>query len=270
MGCGESKHVATGNTISRKNSRAESKRGKTSEAIAETSKQGSNTSSILVQEEGQKVDQDSFNSSAVADEGKDITESTELKKEENVEADKEKKSGVVEENEEPIQGIALEGTSGRSEYYSPREEAGKESLFNENVNLAEETKEKAVEENELAQGTKIEAKEGIVEDKKLAEETKEETVQEIILAEETKEEAKEDIVEDKNLAEDAKEQTVEGEKLAEEKTEETANGEPEAVKKENLVKETETAETTEAEAPTPAKKEEETAVASPAEDLKTE
>ncbi|WRX21675.1 hypothetical protein QQP08_014162 [Theobroma cacao] len=85
-----------------------------------------------------------------------------------------------------------------------------------------------------------------------------------------KEEAKEGILEDKNQAEDGKEQTVEGEKLAEEKTEETANGEPEAVKEENLVKETETAETTEAETPTPVEKEEERAVAAPAEDLKTE
>ncbi|XWS14025.1 hypothetical protein CRYUN_Cryun36dG0088600 [Craigia yunnanensis] len=200
MGCGESKHVATGNTISRKNSRAGSKRGKTSETIEETSKLDSNTCS-LVKEEGKNVNQDSGadNSRAVA-EGKDIVESTELKKEENVENDKEKKSGVLKENEEPIEGIAFEGISGRSEYYSPREEAGKESLSNENVKPAD-----------------------ALEDKKLSEETKEETLHEIQLTEATKEETKEDTVDDKKLGEDAKE-AVKDKKLAEEKKEETGNG----------------------------------------------
>ncbi|XWS39065.1 hypothetical protein CRYUN_Cryun18bG0018100 [Craigia yunnanensis] len=261
MGCGESKHVATGNTISRKNSRAGSKRVKTSETIEETSKNDSKTNSILVKEEGKNVNQDSggYNSRAVA-EGKDIAESTELKKEENIENDKEKKS-VLKENEEPVESIAFEGISVRSDYYSPQEEAGKESLFNENVKVADELQDK-----KLAQETKEE----IVEEKELAQETKAETVQEIKLAEETKEETKEYTVEDKKLAEDAKEETVKDQKLAEEKKEETAKGEPETKKEENLVKESETAETSEAKVSTPAEKnEKESAVSPAAEDLKT-
>ncbi|XVF38648.1 hypothetical protein REPUB_Repub20aG0120500 [Reevesia pubescens] len=251
MGCGESKHVATENTISRKNSRTGSKRGETSETIEETSKLVNNTSSILVQKEGKNVNQDSGedNSRGVAD-GKGLADITELKKEKNVENEKENKAGVLRENEIPIDGIAFEGLSGRSEYYSPREEAAKESLLDENVKPAD-----VLEDKKLAQETKIETKE-----------TKEETVQEIIA-----EETKEDTLEDKKLAEDVKEETVKDQKLAEEKKEETANGEPETVKEEeNLVKETETAETIEAKVSTPDEKKEEKPAGSPAEYLKTE
>ncbi|XWS53665.1 hypothetical protein CRYUN_Cryun10bG0020000 [Craigia yunnanensis] len=262
MGCGESKHVATGNTVSRKNSRAGSKRGKISETIEETSKNDIKTSSIFVKEEGKNVSQESGgnNSRAVADR-KDIAESTELKKEEN-ENDKEKKSGVLKENEEPVEGIAFEGISGKSELTSPQEEAGKESLSNENVKVAD-----ALEDKKLAQETKIEAKNENVEDKTLTEEKKAETLQEIKFAEETKE----DIVEDKKLVQDKKEETVKDQKLAEVKKEETAKGEPETVKEENLVKETETTETSEAKVSTPVeKKEKKSAVSPAAEDLKTE
>ncbi|XP_022722080.1 uncharacterized protein LOC111279324 [Durio zibethinus] len=173
MGCGESKHVATGNTISRKNSRAESKRGKsTSEAIKETTELDSNTSS-LVKEECKNINQDS-----AADISRAVAESTELKKEENGENDKEKTSGVAKENEEPIEGVASKGISGRSEYHSPPEEAGKESLSDENVKpadaleakkLPKETKEETLDEKESAQETKVETK------KENVEETKEET-----------------------------------------------------------------------------------------------
>ncbi|XVF28398.1 hypothetical protein REPUB_Repub15cG0026100 [Reevesia pubescens] len=219
MGCGESKHVASGNTISRKNSRAGSKWEKTSETFEETSKNDSNTSS-LVKEEGKNVNQDSGaeNSRAVAD-GKGIAESKELKKEQNVELDKEKKTGIVKENEEHVEGI-----SGRSE-------AANESLSNEDVKPAE-----ALEDKKLSEETKEET----MEDKELAEDTKEVTVQEIKLAEGTKEETKGD--------------TVEDQKLAEEKKEETANGKPETVNEENLVEGTETAETTEAKVSTPVEK----------------
>ncbi|XVE82075.1 hypothetical protein DITRI_Ditri15bG0117400 [Diplodiscus trichospermus] len=187
MGCGESKHVSTGNTISRRNSRAGSKRGKTPEAIDESSKLDRNISS-LVKEEGKTV----------AD-GKDTAESTELKNEGNAEDGKEKKIGVSKQNDEPVETIAFEGISGRSEYFSPREEAGNESLSNENVIKPADA----------------------LEDKKLSEETKEETVKEIQFAEETKEAA----MVDQKLTEDAKEETIKKDKeLAEEKKEETGNG----------------------------------------------
>ncbi|XVF62651.1 hypothetical protein PTKIN_Ptkin09bG0025500 [Pterospermum kingtungense] len=181
MGCGESKHVVTGNTISRKSSRAGSRRGKPLETIEETSKFESNTSS-LVKEEGKTVYQDSGadNSRAVAD-GKGKPES---------------KIGVVKENEKPIERVALE--------------AGKAADALEDKKLSEKTKEETVGEKELAQETKIETK----------------------LVEETKGEATEDTVEDK--------------KLFEERKQETGNGEAETVKEENLVKDTETAATTEA------------------------
>ncbi|XP_022761213.1 gelsolin-related protein of 125 kDa-like [Durio zibethinus] len=248
MGCGESKHVATGNTISRKNSGAGSKSGKTSETIQETSKHDSKTSLILVKEEGQNVNQDSYadNSRDVAD-VKGMAENKELKKEGNVENDKEKKTGVVKENEEPVEGIAFERLSIENVKVADALEVKK---------LSEETKEETLEGKELAQETKIETKQETVVDKNLAEETKEET--------------DEDITEDKKLAKVAKEETLKDQKLAEEKKGETANGEAETVKKEKLVKETEAAETTEAKVSTPGVKEEEKPAVSPADDLKTE
>ncbi|XVF66274.1 hypothetical protein PTKIN_Ptkin10aG0021900 [Pterospermum kingtungense] len=258
MGCGESKHaVATGNTISRKSSRAGSKRVEASETIETTSnKDVGKTSSMVVKEEGKNVSGGDNSGPVVADHGKNMADqSTELKKEAiNVKND-ENKSGGVKENNVQI---------------------AEKSVSNENVKVAvavadalegQETKEEAVKEKELAQGTKMDIKTENVGGKTLGEETK----SEIKLVEETKEKAKEDALEDKKVAEDAKGETVKDQKLAEEKKEETAKGEPETVKEENLVKEAGTAETSETIVSTPdEEKEKESAVSPAADDLKKE
>lgn len=117
----------------------------------------------LVKEESKTVNQDigADNSRVVAD-GKGKAENAELKKEENiVENDnKDNKSGVLEENEKPVEGVALDDKK-----------------------LSEKTKEETVGGKELTQETRIETvskgetKEDALEleDKKLGEEKKQGT-----------------------------------------------------------------------------------------------
>lgn len=240
MGCGESKHVVTGNTISRKSSRAGSKRVETSsETIDETTtsndKNVSKTSSsMLVKEEGRNVNQ--LESGSGGDNSRAVVaeSTTELKKEANVikNDDQKKNIGVLKENNKELpddQGNIIASEEIKS--LSNENNIVKVADANlEDKKLGQETKleETVNKEKGLAQETKIDTKnESVMGNKTLGElETKAGTVSEIKLVEETKEKPKEDTLEDKKLAEDAaKEETVKDQKLAEVTIkEETAKG----------------------------------------------
>ncbi|XP_020534222.1 uncharacterized protein LOC110009273 isoform X4 [Jatropha curcas] len=160
MGCGESKHaVAVENTITREKSNAGSRRSKDITTVNGTGKEGS---SVVVKREESKCIRNDGNVSAVAEE-KEITENKELKGGKEI---KKEYGGIIEENQETGRLISKESpnrffssrreedvdgssaSEGKSEFFSPRVESGKESFFNDSVKLDDVVEDKLVQETQ--------------------------------------------------------------------------------------------------------------------------
>lgn len=176
MGCGESKHdVATGNTIFRKKSNVgeQSRKSKDTKAAPEKVTNDKETDSLL----GQQQEGDDGNvrniegnvDQPAAEDVKDIAENTEPKEGDSNSKEKPAERLICKESpnryfssrkeEESVDGIVnCEGRSEKSEYDSPRIEAGKESLFNVDYN---EKGDDAVEKKNLAEETIPENENGL-------------------------------------------------------------------------------------------------------------
>jgi hypothetical protein len=188
MGCGESKHeVVTGNTIPSQNkSDTNTKNSKDIETVRETNTKDNTENSSVPQQPAAENHEDNKKDlggavAAAARDGQDRDENAAAKEGDgDKQIDKGKEGGDVKKqeeaatdglishespsdylttrkNEEGIDGIASEGKSGESVYYSsPNHAAGKEHVLNENVNA-----DNAVEEKELVEETKAAKENGL-------------------------------------------------------------------------------------------------------------
>ncbi|TYH50389.1 hypothetical protein ES332_D10G203300v1 [Gossypium tomentosum] len=158
MGCGESKHAVIENTISRKNSKAGSKRGKSSQVIEETRKVDSEVSSS-VQQEGKN---DGLDIVGVAAGTTSIS-----RRNSRARSKKGKSSETIEETKK---------VDGETSSMAQQKEVKNANRDTDGNNSATVVDGKKVAES-------IELKKG---DKTMAEETKEKIMEEIKLVEETK------------------------------------------------------------------------------------
>ncbi|KAB2009711.1 hypothetical protein ES319_D10G186400v1 [Gossypium barbadense] len=158
MGCGESKHAVIENTISRKNSKAGSKRGKSSQVIEETRKVDSEVSSS-VQQEGKN---DGLDIVGVAAGTTSIS-----RRNSRARSKKGKSSETIEETKK---------VDGETSSMAEQKEVKNDNRDTDGNNSATVVDGKKVAES-------IELKKG---DKTMAEETKEKIMEEIKLVEETK------------------------------------------------------------------------------------
>ncbi|KAG4126607.1 hypothetical protein ERO13_D10G167300v2 [Gossypium hirsutum] len=158
MGCGESKHAVIENTISRKNSKAGSKRGKSSQVIEETRKVDSEVSSS-VQQEGKN---DGLDIVGVAAGTTSIS-----RRNSRARSKKGKSSETIEETKK---------VDGETSSMAQQKEVKNDNRDTDGNNSATVVDGKKVAESiELTKG-----------DKTMAEETKEKIMEEIKLVEETK------------------------------------------------------------------------------------
>ncbi|XP_012457550.1 uncharacterized protein LOC105778408 [Gossypium raimondii] len=158
MGCGESKHAVIENTISRKNSKAGSKRGKSSQVIEETRKVDSEVSSS-VQQEGKN---DGLDIVGVAAGTTSIS-----RRNSRARSKKGKSSETIEETKK---------VDGETSSMAKQKEVKNDNRDTDGNNSGTVVDGKKVAES-------IELKKG---DKTMAEETKEKIMEEIKLVEETK------------------------------------------------------------------------------------
>ncbi|KAB2061794.1 hypothetical protein ES319_A10G109800v1 [Gossypium barbadense] len=158
MGCGESKHAVIENTISRKNSKAGSERGKSSQGIEETRKVDSEVSSS-VQQEGKN---DGLDIVGVASGTTSIS-----RRNSRARSKKGKSSETIEESKK---------VDGETSSMVQQKEVKNDNRDTDGNNSGTVVDGKKVAES-------IELKKG---DKTMAEETKEKIMEEIKLVEETK------------------------------------------------------------------------------------
>ncbi|KAK5794371.1 uncharacterized protein LOC128281718 [Gossypium arboreum] len=158
MGCGESKHAVIENTISRKNSKAGSERGKSSQGIEETRKVDSEVS-LSVQQEGKN---DGLDIVGVASGTTSIS-----RRNSRARSKKGKSSETIEESKK---------VDGETSSMVQQKEVKNDNRDTDGNNSGTVVDGKKVAES-------IELKKG---DKTMAEETKEKIMEEIKLVEETK------------------------------------------------------------------------------------
>ncbi|XP_038722103.1 uncharacterized protein LOC120014260 [Tripterygium wilfordii] len=164
MGCGESKHdVATGNTITLKKSDTGSKNSEGTEAFIDAASNDNTNTDASVTHQEREISVG--NGIEDAQNVKDITEDIELEGGENKTVASEPAKIMSKESPNHFfssrkdeEAIDAEGRSEKSEYCSPRHEAEKESLFNDDVKAEIAVEEKLIEQNTGEIGEDIKAR----------------------------------------------------------------------------------------------------------------